>query len=514
MRKYSIDKLGVQRSFRLVMMLIAMLSLLIANVAGSSYGSLLVESNTSVTSPPIILQNGTAGTSTVYANSTSAETSVSGYGYDFVDNNSSDVDSNANKGTHSNFTAQKYGPDSTNDTLTEENTGGTDEGSDYPIQNANFTSDTSSWNFVIVSGTDFAGGWDNTGQTGGSAYVDATSRNEVGEAYWNQSFAATVNSTLQSAGLNHRWKVEVWSTVDSGTLKAILVHPNGTGWDVWTQPLSGTTSWSALVYTNLTDYFTANGTYSLRLDLIADLGNDAATQLKTYYDDSGVVLVYNGGGANYELDLEAQWTSVDYDETYEELCIKTGPFSGPENIRIYAWNVSTSDWHFLYNLTANSWNNVSVTDWLNDENFTARFLAGTENGDTNQGSWSVDAAILHVWTVETYDYDYVLRLNNTVADSWQVRLKKYLDSSLNRLQNCTIYLHNFTDGISGQIYIENGACTQDVGSWYELPSSETIYLGMTAVANSTGISYVFAYLEILVSNPSTYAQYIIVFEIT
>ncbi|NIU38932.1 hypothetical protein GWN65_02875 [Candidatus Bathyarchaeota archaeon] len=141
-------------------------------------------------------------------------------------------------------------------------------------------------------------------------------------------------------------------------------------------------------------------------------------------------------------------------------------------------------------------------------------MAGTENGDTNQGSWSVDAAILHVWTVETYDYDYVLRLNNTVADSWQVRLKKYLDSNTDRLQNCTIYFHNFTDGISGQIYIENGACTQDVGSWYDLPSSETIYLGMTAVANSTGISYVFAYLEVLVSNPSTYAQYVIVFEIT
>ncbi|MCW3977559.1 MAG: hypothetical protein NWE77_06470, partial [Candidatus Bathyarchaeota archaeon] len=73
MRKYSIDKLGVQRSFRLVMMLIVMLSLLIANVAGSSYGSLLVEPNTSVTPPSVILQNGTVGTSTIYTNSTSAK---------------------------------------------------------------------------------------------------------------------------------------------------------------------------------------------------------------------------------------------------------------------------------------------------------------------------------------------------------------------------------------------------------------------------------------------------------
>lgn len=496
------------------MTLIVLLGFMVNSVAGSSYCSLLMEPNTSVTSPPIILQNGTAGTSTIYANSTSAETSVSGYGYDFVDNNSSEVDSSANKGTHSNFTAQKYGPDSINDTLTEENIGGTGGGTDYPIQNMNFTSDTSSWNFVIVSGTDFVGGWDNTGQTGGSAYLDVTTRNEAGEAYWNQSFAATVNSTLQSVGLNHRWKVEVWNTVDSGSLKVILIHPNGTNWEVWTQPLSGAASWSSLVYTNLTDYFTANGTYSLRLNLVANLGNADAAQLKTYYDDSGVGLVYGGGEANYELDLEVQWTSVDCDETYEELCIKTGTFGGSEDIRVYAWNVSTSDWHFLYNLTADSWNNVSVTDWLNDENFTARFLGGTESSDTNQDSWNIDATLLHIWTVETYDYDYVLRVNNMVTDAWQIRLKKYSESNINRLQNCTIYFHDSTDGTSGQVYIENGAYIQDVGSWYDLPSSETIYVAMTAKATSTGTSYILAYLEILFSNPSTYAQYIIALEIT
>jgi len=41
---------------------------------------------------------------------------------DFVDNNTSDVDSSADKGTHSNFSAQQAGPDSIYDTLTEENT--------------------------------------------------------------------------------------------------------------------------------------------------------------------------------------------------------------------------------------------------------------------------------------------------------------------------------------------------------------------------------------------------------
>jgi hypothetical protein len=42
---------------------------------------------------------------------------------DYVDNNLSNVDSNGNKGTESNFTAQQYGPDNISDTLTEQNTG-------------------------------------------------------------------------------------------------------------------------------------------------------------------------------------------------------------------------------------------------------------------------------------------------------------------------------------------------------------------------------------------------------
>jgi len=514
MVEYSREFRTVHKSIWVALALLLVFSFLLQNVAGSVYYSLLIEPNTTVTAPPVILQGGINGTSTIYTNSTSAKVSVSGYGYDFVDNNETDVDLSADIGAHSNFTAQKYGPDLINDTLTEENTGGNGGGTDFPIQNMNFTSDTSSWNFVIVSGTDFAGGWNNTGQTGGSAYIDVTTRNEAGEAYWNQSSVATVNSTLQSVCLNHRWKVEVWNTVDSGTLKVILVHPNGTNWEVWTQTLSGATSWSSLVYTNLTDYFTANGTYSLRLDLVADLGNADLAQLKIYYDDSGIGLVYNGEAANYELDLEVQWTSVDYDETYEELCIKTGTFSGSEDIMVFAWNVSISDWHFLYNLTASSWNNVSVTDWLNNENFTARFLCGTESSDTNQDSWNIDATLLHVWTENDYVYDYVLRVNNTVTDSWQIRLKKYTESTISRLENCTIYFHNSTDGTSGQISIENGVSTQDIGPWYDLSSSEIIYIAMRAEANSTATSYIRTYLEIRIPSTTIYAQYIITFKIT
>ena len=54
---------------------------------------------------------------------------------DFVDDNTSDVDSSADKGTHSNFSAQQTGPDGVFDNLAEEETG---SGSGYRVQQGDF----------------------------------------------------------------------------------------------------------------------------------------------------------------------------------------------------------------------------------------------------------------------------------------------------------------------------------------------------------------------------------------
>ena len=109
------------------------------------------------------------------------------------------------------------------------------------------------------------------------------------------------------------------------------------------------------------------------------------------------------------------------------------------------------------------------------------------------------------------DYDYVLRANNTVTDTWQVRLKAYSDSSINRLQNCTIYFHNSTGGNISQLRIENGAYTTQTGPWCGLGSSATTYIAMVVQTNSTGTSYINAYLEICILATTTYARYIITF---
>ena len=103
----------------------------------------------------------------------------------------------------------------------------------------------------------------------------------------------------------------------------------------------------------------------------------------------------------YELDLEVQWTGADYTRTNEELCIKTGPFSGSENVQVRVWNITGSSWHWSMNLTANQWNNVSIASYLTSSTFTVQFLGGTETGDTTQDSWNMDATLLHIWTEES-----------------------------------------------------------------------------------------------------------------
>ena len=113
----------VRRLIWLVLTISILLGYALQSVAGNAYYSMMMQANGTVTSPPVILQNGTAGISTIYTNSTSAKVSVEAPLFDYVDNNDPDVDSSADKGMHSNFLAQQAGPDSIYDTLAEENTG-------------------------------------------------------------------------------------------------------------------------------------------------------------------------------------------------------------------------------------------------------------------------------------------------------------------------------------------------------------------------------------------------------
>ena len=100
---------------------------------------------------------------------------------------------------------------------------------------------------------------------------------------------------------------------------------------------------------------------------------------------------------NYELDLEGQFTDVDYSQPNEYLCIKASIFdAGGEALKVDVWTGAA--WtNVIASLTLTIWNNVSVAAYLTSDTFTIRFLDGTKASDTSQGSWHIDSALLHVW---------------------------------------------------------------------------------------------------------------------
>jgi hypothetical protein len=409
----------------------------------------------------------------------------------------------------------------------DENTAGSDHTDHQNADGVYYTLDGSYW-YHLVNLVD-PSGWTNVninvtadpdfqGPVNGSFAIKFTQYDNYPRTNDGRGFE-NINITYSIAGTDYAMDLEVqWIdlpyllpngnlSIYGGTMgdEDIKVDIwNGTGWEtVFTDLSSG---WNNV---SVTEWLTSS-TLTIRFkggNETGDLSQD------TWQIDVALIHVWDDGGETYELDLEVQWTSTDYNRANEELCIKTGPFSGSENIQVKVWNSTGSSWHWVMNLTPNQWNNVSITSYLTSSTFTVQFLGGTETGDTSEDSWNIDATLLHVWT-DGATYDYVLRVNNTVTDTWQIRLKKYDDSNINRLQNCTIYFNNSTDGASSQIIIENGLFTSQTGPWYDLGNSETIYIAMTVQATSTGTSNIYTYLEIRVPDSTIYAQCIITFEIT
>lgn len=100
------------------------------------------------------------------------------------------------------------------------------------------------------------------------------------------------------------------------------------------------------------------------------------------------------GGNNYELDLEAQWTSLSYNGTTEELAIYADVTTATENLQVDIWY--NGAWQNLFASLINGWNNVSVLSYLNSSTLTLRFKGTNENIDTSQDSWRIDAMLLKV----------------------------------------------------------------------------------------------------------------------
>jgi len=248
--------------------------------------------------------------------------------------------------------------------------------------------------------------------TQGACYRNWTTAGDTGTATWTHtSKEGWYSATIAIAPSEHELEIEhVVNSVSEYenynlTTRAYRTAPENYYLQLYNFTSSQWVNMSTITASSLTWYNTSfaktdfvNSTNQTRIRYWQDVD---ATQETLYVDYSGV---YGWNATNYELDLEVQWTNVNYTQTYEELCIFGGTM-GSENIRVDVWSGST--WHNLFIDLSSGWNNVSVTDYLVSSVFTIRFKGGTETGDTFQDSWEIDCALLHTWGVApTANFSY------------------------------------------------------------------------------------------------------------
>ena len=217
----------------------------------------------------------------------------------FVDSNISNVDSSGNVGTSNNFTAQRYGPDNINDTLTEANTA-TTHAEAYIYGSA-----ASGWATNPTAICD-----NNT-----STYAQAASVN--GPAWTTKE---TMNLTSTCIGT----KILAWvSQSNSGVYTTMnITIANATG--AWVLVYSGTPiEGSYQNYTFALSSYTAIGIERYR--------PSASSSRTARANEIQAVNASWNDPANYRLDIEEQFTNVNYVGTNEDLCIFMGPYTNNED---------------------------------------------------------------------------------------------------------------------------------------------------------------------------------------
>lgn len=365
---------------------------------------------------------------------------------DFVDNDISDVDSSADKGTHSNFTAEKQGPDNVYDMLREGNVaGGTSE------------------QWASPDGyNDFGDVWD----LESFAYDNSTStaaRTRVPAGSWCEYLELTHNAVLCG-------KIQYYAVGSSSFIAGIAIDIYD-GLD-WIQVYNGTGTWDAWV--NVT--FTERSVTKMRFSF---LNTHSASHTAFMFEAAFLQRV---DSANYELDLEAQWTGVDHEQMNEFLCIYAGTLSA-ESLKVDVWTGST--WiNVIAALQPNQWNNISVSSYLNLSTFTVRFRDGLIIDDAIQDSWDIDTALLHVWSNEytsqveftgSSDTQNWSQMTWTVNDAWTV-------GSV----SVTIQLYNYaldtysTSGDGYSVYISDSTPNAEENK------TQTIVVNPTQFRNATG----------------------------
>jgi len=389
---------------------------------------------------------------------------------DYVDNNDSDVDLSADKGTQSNFATQQSAPDSIYDILTEANVGG-------------------SLSSITLINESFEGAWGSTGWTSTGAWAKESDRKYDGaySADFDGSGSGNLNTPLLDCTNADAIYIDFWY-YDEGCDNNEFVFYYCIGGNPYSSPYQlGSiveNQWVRYQAT-LTDpaYFVNN--FQLRFVASPNKSYEHA-----YVDLVNITKVVDG--TSYQLDIEEQFTNVNYTDPDQDLCIKAGPL-GSEPLLVDAWNTATSSWVNVATLTGlvNGWKNVSVAPYLTSSTFTIRFRGSSEGSDAVQDSWQIDAVLLGPQP----DLSFLLsQAESTIVVEWlQNGTMRFLGQNLEMISEAkaippisvkALHLNQTRNGVNQAVPFQ----VEDWASGYKIP------LGLTSNSTVFGSSQMIVFL--------------------
>jgi hypothetical protein len=203
--------------------------------------------------------------------------------------------------------------------------------------------------------------------------AEFTGSSVAGSSWNNLVWKLVGSSTVSNVNVNYQlfnYQTNQYASSDSGFQSDILQTTERTK----TQTIT----------TGSTDFNDTAGNWKVKIT--------ASIATATQFDLKLNLIQYSCNFTNYALNLEAQWINVNASLPRQNLCIKTGPFGGSENLNVQIW--TGNSWQYLYTLAPNSFNNISMASYISSSTLTIRFVGAQETTDFDQDSWNIDSMFL------------------------------------------------------------------------------------------------------------------------
>jgi hypothetical protein len=221
--------------------------------------------------------------------------------HQFTNNAMSNVDASPSKGAHLNFTAQQNGPDSIYDKITEENTGG---------GSSSFGSSTSTTYTTVSADYTYGSLFTSPSDAEGSTLQNITWYGRGDFFSGNAKAILVLHSTLQIVAVSD---VSSFTTTAAERTCTFSSPPT----------ISANTQYILMMIFSVSTRFyygtgsTNQGHYDVSNSYLTPTNPTDAAHNNNQYR----ILANYVRANNYELDLETQWTNVNYAQSHEELAI-------------------------------------------------------------------------------------------------------------------------------------------------------------------------------------------------